>query len=915
MRSMRYVLPASRVWLHPDVRKRVARDALTHGLIFPPAPQTVPGALQRLLAGEDVFDGLDADALCRKQEARFLYDAKLSRLLICINLQKFPHLTWEAVQNMIFQTNLFEEHPIPLTCHCPTIPPDIEPTYLIDDDGIWADRGVTKIATAATDLADILQRKETGATGEHNELCISLKFSGSYSRSTIPFSRFIPSDASGYLLRGDCLRANLPPLDKEILTDMSRGHWDAYWPAGSHPDPQWYMLVDMKQPVQAANPWKSVRRGSQVAIDFGTSSTVAAVREEDGRLRLMRIGGEFQEAAAPAQYENPTALEFSNYQGLLDAWQHEPWRPQIRWTDIKCSHQACHELAAAERVSCGMRSIKTWAREQPGRPPLRLCDEKKHAFELSPLPLAENEGMTDVGDVSRRPVDPIELYAYFLGIFLNNQIVHGGVIYPRYYMTFPVKFDRRTRDRILQGFRRGLLRSLPPSLVYGQEWQQEAPFRIEEVASEPAAFAAAVLPRLDIAPTEAGEAFGVFDFGGGTTDFAFGLYRLATPEENENEGWENVLDILDIAGDEQLGGEHLLDMAAYCVIRDNAATLLKADIPFICPYGLPPFAGSELLLTESSTAQANMVVLREGLRPLWEVERFENGATGTCVLNLSSRGGQSVPLSLTVNENALRACLKERIREGVRAFFSTFRQAFRTYELQPERLHVLLAGNSCRSPLVQEVFEETVREILSEEQRDRIVVHYELLPGTKKNEDATDDLTTDAHARDGEDTRETREGSPDTFDDDLKLTLKTGVAIGLLHVLPGEATGLVERNLSDAESPFLFTVGLFRADTLQPVLERNAPYGQWTRLPQKVVRSGVTKLGYSPSPLALEQEIRRTQCREVNIEWGPEQFGRAICLRADDPHHVSMALETRDSPTTDVVHVDEATLRVIELRI
>ena len=129
---------------------------------------------------------------------------------------------------------------------------------------------------------------------------------------------------------------------------------------------------------------------------------------------------------------------------------------------------------------------------------------------------------------------------------------------------------------------------------------------------------------------------------------------------------------------------------------------------------------------------------------------------------------------------------------------------------------------------------------------------------------------------------------------DMKAAAARGEETGL-HVLPGEPTGMVERNRRDAESPFLFTVGVFRADILQPVLERNAAYGQWQRLPQKVVRSGVTKIGYSPSPLALEGEIRRTQCRERNIEWGTELFGRRICLRADDPHHISVALEVADS--------------------
>ena len=46
----------------------------------------------------------------------------------------------------------------------------------------------------------------------------------------------------------------------------------------------------------------------------------------------------------------------------------------------------------------------------------------------------------------------------------------------------------------------------------------------------------------------------MFDFGGGTADFAFGLYRTPTDEEADSEGWERVIDILDTSGDENLGG-------------------------------------------------------------------------------------------------------------------------------------------------------------------------------------------------------------------------------------------------------------------------------------------------------------------------------------------------------------------------
>lgn len=912
MRSSRVYIPAWTFWQSQPVRQCVAYDALTRGIIHYPNPATLPDAARRLLAGENIFQDLpsplEATGVCFYYRRCACYNGEL-----VIDLQKFPDLTWKTIERLLNDLSaLFTIISNDSICNenfsdklqAIDITPSV-PTFYLLEDGIYTDNSdgrFWKLTDDCTNMAVLADRETAQAY-----LCIPLETPDLEEKPVVPPNTVAADD----LLKEDELRARLPPLDKGILTDATRGIWSACWPPASQPDPRWYLAAELDREVEAASPWESVRHGSQVAIDFGTSGTVAAVREEDGRLRLLRIGGALQGPGTDEQYENPTALEFSNYRQFLKTWQQEPWRPRIRWEDVKCAYQAREELCAApNRAACGMRSIKTWAREQPGCPPLRLRDENNHAFELSPLPVAGDEGMNDVGDVSLRPLDPVELYACFLGFSLNNQLVHGGTIYPRYYLTFPVKFDRRTRDRILQGFRRGLLRSLPPSLVYGQEWRAEAPFRLEEVASEPTAFAAGVLPHLGITPTEGGEAFGVFDFGGGTTDFAFGLYRRATPGENENEGWETVLDILDVAGDEYLGGEHLLDLAAWHVIRCNADALLNAGIPFRCPPEQSPFDGSELLFTESAEAQANLMVLREAMRPLWEEGRFADDDTGKLSLNFLSCEGKDVPnLSLIVDADALRWHLKERIRAGVRDFFTTFRQAFKRHGLGPDKLHVLLAGNSCRSPLVRETFKETIEEILPED-KNGIILHENLLPAGTDGERDTPPAAAD-----------------DASGGSLRPTLKTGVAVGLLHLLPGEPTGMVERNRHDAESPFLFAVGIFHADVLHPVLTRNAAYGQWQRLqkvirsgvteqrlPQKVIRSGVTKLGYSASPLALEEEIRRTQCREHNIEWGPEHFGRYICLRADDPHHISIALEAADSSGEGDIQVDETSLRSLALQ-
>ena len=701
------------------------------------------------------------------------------------------------------------------------------------------------------------------------------------------------------LLTADNKRVQIPVLRLMEQTGENQGLWDAWIDKDTRPDPNYYLLADLDQECVAANPWNAIQTDSSVTIDFGTSSTVAAVRESDGRVRLLRIGDALSAPDATEDnstlYENPTTLEFSHFKDFLLPWRNEPWRPGIEWKQVKFSHQAKNELK--NEPQRGVKNIKTWARAQPGARPLRLRDEDETDIEFTPLPVEAEE--QDPGDVEHRPVDLIEIYAYFLGLMLNNQIGFGGHsrIYCDYTMTFPVKFPQETRKRILQGFRRGLLRSMPPSLAYSARWQREHPFRLNELGSEPTALAAAMLPALGIQPTDEGTAFGVFDFGGGTTDFAFGLYRTPTDEEADSKGWEQVVDILDVAGDESLGGEKLLDLLAFEVIRENKRVCLEEGIVLLCPAGQTPFDGSEMLFSETWEARANTEVLREALRPLWEKGSFEE-ETGQISLSLSkcsnktemaqaasgdsNKAIEKVQVALSIDEEALCQCLYAKIRDGVKAFFNAFRQAFANSGLAIRTLHILLAGNSCRSPLVATTFQECIDEI-TPTQKNSILVHRELIPG--QPEDKAPKSTTPQLGLAGT----------------LRPTLKTGVAMGLLCILPGEHTGVVARTsqAQNGEAPFLFSVGTFKKDILVPCLRRNATYGKWLEL-GKVYENGVTVIGFSSSPLAMEDKIARGNCPEQRIKWGPQNAGRSIRVRPVNPREIELALwnEEQDTPDT-----------------
>ena len=52
-------------------------------------------------------------------------------------------------------------------------------------------------------------------------------------------------------------------------------------------------------------------------------------------------------------------------------------------------------------------------------------------------------------ELSDEDLDPIELYAYYLGLYINN--MRNG-IFLTYYLSFPVTYEIAVREKIIQSF-------------------------------------------------------------------------------------------------------------------------------------------------------------------------------------------------------------------------------------------------------------------------------------------------------------------------------------------------------------------------------------------------------------------------------------------------------------------------------
>ncbi|EQA7395703.1 MAG: hypothetical protein E7F70_05165 [Pseudomonas aeruginosa] len=684
----------------------------------------------------------------------------------------------------------------------------------------------------------------------------------------------------------------LPKLSDAQLSDPNLGLWEFF---GEDPQVLSEANLRARDPVADVKDWN-------IAIDFGTSSSVVAY-DDNGRYKLLRIGAkDHWEKEQPEHYENPTVLEFIDLQRSLEIWTSQAYRPNLNWDNLRCSHEALHDLrnngSDPKVVASILSKIKHWALRHGSDNLTRISDQvngreyslpalsKRDVVKGKPLTVSQDD-----------PLDPIELYAWYLGMAINWR---SRGLFLRYYMTFPVAYSRDLKETILMSFRRGLQRSLPAQLLESEVFDQ---FCVEELANEPAAYAAAALPMLGIEPTEEGVAYGVFDFGGGTTDFDFGRYRLPTADE-EDEGWEEVFEHYGNAGDVYLGGENLLENMAYLVFRENIELCRTKRIGFVRPLDAEDFPGSEMFLLDSQSASTNSIMLLSRLRPLWEQGALP-GNSGVLKLPLLDREGKKIECELTVPVDLLTKYLTDRIGQGIQNFFSAMAKAFAAHP--QERVHVLLAGNSSRSAIVQKLFESVAQgpgeqpveaEATTSTVFGSSATMSELLRMAMRTSSASVQLSQ-------RDVRPAPVSMPVTDSAVPAIVVhqplasnpeqpyspngKTGVAIGLLRLAPGSPVKVISSIARDtSEAPFAHYVGRVQRGKFSPGLQQGATYDTWMEL--GVPRDGVFNLFHSQSPKAHTGDMQEGDSglykRRLSIP-GNHQ-GHRIYAKAIGPHQVQV---------------------------
>lgn len=476
--------------------------------------------------------------------------------------------------------------------------------------------------------------------------------------------------------------------------------------------------VKMKNPLYSG----AHQSTQKVGIDFGTSSTCIS----------KNMGSELvaftDNPEGLADYENMTALVIYNWKKIYQVWKHENKTlphmnrnkhfKKIDDIDLKEDHfdygkNVKDELEidpspkTLEAVISNIKSI-------PGK--LQDDSDNKETF----IPFDKDSfkkqvSLTDtVDDEDEETLNPIALYGYLIGRALNLQI--KDEIYTNYTITMPVKFNTYQRNKILESLEYGLRRALPHTL------KDELSIQNDYEESVALLGAAKKMKELRIKKSDELKAipFAVFDFGGGTLDFAFGIYRKSDDDnavfEEEEETYSDVIEIFKTDG-VKIGGETLINSIAYKLYVDNQDEMKKNEIPIIIPDNEEKLKDyPQGLFAKSHVAKVNLQTLSEKIARKIFINPEED--IDNVSVELFSINDANIPeeIIIKINKDNIMEFLQDTMNDLVINFKRIIENVFKDnmeiltkFGLTGFNLNdikIFQAGNTCKSVILQDVFDE-----------------------------------------------------------------------------------------------------------------------------------------------------------------------------------------------------------------
>ena len=716
----------------------------------------------------------------------------------------------------------------------------------------------------------------------------------------------------------DYMRARIQRYNsKWYLTDEGKGHWELWGDAEEKKQNSKSSkkneeidenvtakkhILKLKHGVIARNPLADVKHDAVVGIDFGTKSTIVALQDGDDQIVPLRVGmADYSVAPEAIHYENPTVMQFVDLNRFMEKYALRSGRPMTSWDDLLISHEAFNNLISAEKsidIAAFLTNLKQWAggkgkNKNGGH--LIIKDTKGCRYDID-----------NYMSLSEEDIDLIELYAYYIGLFINN--MHTG-IHLDYILSFPETFSKEIKEHILNSFTKGIRKSISPIVLADSECKDE--FRVRQGPSEPAAYAACALEQYGVEPTDEGVFYGIFDFGGGTTDYDYGVWKNAPEDEYT---YNYVIKHYGAGGDKILGGENILELLAYYIFCDdtvvnseesNLEKMRKNKLVFFRPEEAKIFTGTEALNNDSESALLNTKLMMEVLRPIWEEWKevrewfdhsekktrlelsaltknasiiFDSDSSVTAKLALFSDTGR-VDVNLNVNMEIVNSTINNRIKSGVRNFFEGLIQAYRKIEKQDSKqIHIFLAGNSSKSQRVLKIFKDYVIEYNSLIFDEQIATNgeifdtvYDLLePGMGKSVEIDQNInkfkelnelknshfmvypplgTDDAR-------RIQRERNLSVEENSLMApTGKTGVAFGLVMCREGSMIKVESEIKKNTQIKLNYYIGLNYRKNFKVIFNRDSEYQKWLKFSKISAETGTFEFYYSELPEVVNGDI------------------------------------------------------------
>ncbi|MCC6522260.1 MAG: hypothetical protein IT373_06335 [Polyangiaceae bacterium] len=461
--------------------------------------------------------------------------------------------------------------------------------------------------------------------------------------------------------------AGLPKIPGEQLIDPSYGHWQGARFVGTK------AIAILRQgkvaglyrrtgraekevvppEVVRRDPHGDVRDG-WVALDIGATGTVIAIGSAD-RHEFVRLGA----VSAPQlarDYENPSEVYFGNLQRVLKAWRDRVILPLTPWGDVLVGHAARSRL----QVQGKERALRAKAMvAELGVLPERLerGDEVRIAgrsdidvtmrLDRPAPPVFDEEGIGP-----EDPFDPVELYAYYVGLHVNAR--ERG-IYLRYAVGMPTGWPQERRQQVIAQVRRGIVRSLPAGMVAYDDLDF---LQVVDAGPNVLSFAAYAFRVFGVVPKGDPVPYVAIDAGATETSVMCGRYREGTADEIAG-GLERVVE----HGDPSVlpyGGERLLHRVAYKVFAASLTSMRHNDIVFEPPRGEDLVEGAEDRLNTSLEAQINVRLLKDAVRSILESARPQPVPD---LVQLFARDGRVRDVRIMVDRAALSEWLRGQLSE------------------------------------------------------------------------------------------------------------------------------------------------------------------------------------------------------------------------------------------------------------